>query len=534
MRTRSSDQWIGALAFGSAVLLGPTVSFAQAAPPSASAPVPAPPALIREYFVVGNTVLSPKEVERAVYPFLGPNRTVADIEAARSALEKAIQAKGFKAVFVEVPPQSGQDGVIRLQVTQTPVGQVKITGVKADSQAARQVREAFPSLAAGQTPNLTQFSTEVSDLNSRSADRQVTPELAAGAAPGTVDVDLKVDQKSAWHGSAEINNQYNADTTKLRVAGNLRYDNLWGRGDSLSFFTELAPENLDDAQIYVLSYGAHLGQDLRLDVTALQSNSDVATVGDTDVLGNGHSVEATLTKVLPSTANATQSVAVSLAYKDFKENVTFGSTTTPTPISYFPVGVSYIAALRTPSSDLTLDTSLKFAFRGTGDGLSTFDNKRAGATGGFAYVKVDTSWRQDLPDKFEGFLRLSGQMTSEPLISNEEFAAGGANSVRGYLESEVVGDDGFIGSLELRSPPWRGLVFDELRAIGFVDGAVVRVRQPLAGETSAFDLVGVGVGLRAQLKHNLVGDVDFALPLTDAGTTRADHGRIHFRVSSSF
>jgi hemolysin activation/secretion protein len=519
-----------------ALALAPHAARAQTAPaaPPARKPVTM---FIREYFVVGNTVLPEADVERAVYPYLGPDKSVADVEAARLALEKAIQGRGYKTVFVEAPPQSGAGGIIRLQVTQTPVGTVKLEGVKADGQAARQVLAALPALQAGQTPNLTDFSAELSALNSRTADRQVTPELTAGAAPDTVDVALKVEDKSALHGSLEVNNQYNPDTTPTRVAASLRYDNLWGLGHTLSGFYEVAPQNVKDAELYVLSYGLRLGGGLRLDVTGLQSNSDVATVGSTDVLGKGHSVEAVLTQALPSTSRLTQSVAFSVAWKDFDERVTFGSTASATPITYYPVGVAYVGAMRLPAADLSLNAALKFTFRGLGDGVAGFDNKRAGATGGFAYVHIDASWRQDLPWKAESFVRVSGQLASEPLISNEEFAAGGSGSVRGYLQSEAIGDDGAQGTFELRSPPLSILHWgpiNEVRAISFVDAATVRVREPLADETSRFNLLGAGIGLRTRLKANLTGDVDLGFPLLDAGTTRAGQPRIQFRVSSGF
>ena len=39
-------------------------------------------------------------------------------------------------------------------------------------------------------------------------------------------------------------------------------------------------------------------------------------------------------------------------------------------------------------------------------------------------------------------LRADGQWANEPLISNEQFGAGGVASVRGYQEGQVFGDTG--------------------------------------------------------------------------------------------
>ncbi|MEI9898608.1 MAG: ShlB/FhaC/HecB family hemolysin secretion/activation protein [Chthoniobacter sp.] len=48
--------------------------------------------------------------------------------------------------------------------------------------------------------------------------------------------------------------------------------------------------------------------------------------------------------------------------------------------------------------------------------------------------------------------KVQGQIANEPLVSAEQFSAGGLSSVRGYLEGEVPGDNAIIGSIELRSP----------------------------------------------------------------------------------
>src|SRR5262245_52566482 len=60
---------------------------------------------ILEFRIEGNTVLSVPVIEQVVTPFLGPGRTMADVEAARAALEKAYQGTGWLTVFVDVPEQ---------------------------------------------------------------------------------------------------------------------------------------------------------------------------------------------------------------------------------------------------------------------------------------------------------------------------------------------------------------------------------------------------------------------------------------------
>ncbi|WP_237717079.1 POTRA domain-containing protein [Cupriavidus basilensis] len=105
---------------------------------------------INEYIVRGNTVLDARAIERAVTPFLGPKRTMKDIEGARDALLAAYQAKGFQSVYVDLPEQQAVGGVVFLQVSETKVGRVRVVGAQYNSPV--EVREQVPALAEGAVP----------------------------------------------------------------------------------------------------------------------------------------------------------------------------------------------------------------------------------------------------------------------------------------------------------------------------------------------------------------------------------------------
>ena len=50
-----------------------------------------------------NSTLTPRQVEAAVYPHLGPDKTLQDVQAARADLEKAYHDAGYSTVFVDIP-----------------------------------------------------------------------------------------------------------------------------------------------------------------------------------------------------------------------------------------------------------------------------------------------------------------------------------------------------------------------------------------------------------------------------------------------
>lgn len=490
---------------------------------------------IDEYHITGNTLLSDPEMEAAVLAYMGPDKTEADMEAARAALQHAYEAKGYKTVFVELPQQDVSGGSVRLEVTETPVGKVEVAGGRGG--AAGRVTAALPSIAEGQVPDLDRFSRELAALNARSSDRQVSPELKPGAAPGTIDVALNVEDKLPFHGGIELNNQFSRDTKPLRVQANLRYDDLWGLGHSLSIFTAFAPQRASDSAVMVAAYGLPLGPGWRFDLTGLISDSNVATVSQTNVLGKGHSVTATLSRELPAPVGLYHRATLSIAYKDFEERVRFGDLNDLIPITYFPVALGYGGSWREGATTLGYELSLAAAFRGVGSDAERFDYKRAYATGAFVYLKGEVTLDEEIGAGALIHLGISGQIASDPLVSNEEFAAGGAGSVRGYLQSEAVADNALASTIELRTPSAAGIfggVFEDLRFVVFADGAVLWLNRPLLQEQRRFSLGGVGGGLRTRLFGRVRGDLDAGFPLTTIGATRAGDVRIHFRVSTDF
>ncbi|MGC3654935.1 POTRA domain-containing protein, partial [Pseudomonas aeruginosa] len=82
-----------------------------------------------------------------VNPFLGPQRSLRDIEGARDALQAAYQEKRYQSVYVELPEQQVSGGVVYLQVTDTTVGRVRLLG--AEHYSAGELPEEVRTLEEG-------------------------------------------------------------------------------------------------------------------------------------------------------------------------------------------------------------------------------------------------------------------------------------------------------------------------------------------------------------------------------------------------
>ncbi len=498
----------------------------QLAPPSGEQTL-----YIRQYRVVGSKVLPRAEVDDAVYGYLGPGRTAEDVEQARTALEKAYQDKGFKTVSVSVPKQSAARGVVVLVVTEAPVGRLRVQGSRYFN--IDQIKNRAPSLKEGTVPNFNEVEREIIELN-QSADLQVTPSLKPGAVPGTVDVELTVKDKLPLHGSVELNNRYSANTTPLRLNFDLRYSNLWQLGHTIGFGFQIAPQRPDDALVYSAYYIAPVpGVNwLSVMVQAIRQNSNVSTLGGTAVAGNGEIYGGRFLFDLPGGPGFYHSASFGLDYKHFTQDLSLGDQLVGSPITYYPFVTSYNAALIGKGRVTELSAAITFHFRGMGSTQVEFDNRRFNADGNFVALRGTLGHEQDLPFGFQFYGLVQGQGSPNPLVDSEQFSLGGLNTVRGYLESVVLGDSAVAGTVELRSPDllnWLGEDHD-WRIFGFVDGGAAFVNDPLPEQITQYNVWSYGVGSNLRIFDHLNGALVLGIPMISQTPSVAGEPLLTFRL----
>lgn len=503
---------------------------------------------IDEFRVDGADNLGQIDVEEAVYPFLGPNRTPDDVEKARAALEKAYHDRGYQTVSVGVPAQNVANRVVVLKVVEGKVGRLRVVNSRFFDTS--KIKKNAPSLKEGTLPNFNDVTKDIVALN-QWPDRRVTPALRAGAAPGTVDVDLNVEDKPPLHASVEYNNRQSPNTTQTRVNATVRYDNFWQLGHSLSVSYQVAPERRSDAEVWSFSYLGRLTDWTSLLVYGVDSKSDVATIGGMNVVGPGETVGARLVLTLPMRENYFHSFSFGADYKHFGQTVGLGTDAFSTPITYYPFTASYGGTWQQENFLTQFNIGVTANLRGPGSDFVDYWNKRAFADSNFVHFNADLSETIDLPEGVQLFGRVKGQLANSPLISSEQFSLGGLDTVRGYLESETLGDDGIAGSVEVRSPDFgawiqkqmkdetgqgsaRFTVINEWRAFGFVDAGTVRVQQPLAEQQGRYDLWSFGVGTRFKLFSSVSGMVALAVPMISQGETQARDKRVLFSAIGEF
>ncbi len=493
-----------------------------------------------EFRVEGNTVLDALAIERAVYPQLGPGRTIDDVNAARTALEQAYRDAGFATVFVDVPEQEVDGGLVRLAVTEGRVSRLKITGSRYFSNGW--IRAQLPEATPGTIPRMDAFQDQLRALNVRSSDRLLTPVLRPGAEQGTVEIEVKVDDQLPVNGSLEVNNRNSANTTDTRIEAAVRYDNLWQRDHSFGLQYQVAPEDRDETEVIAASYVLRpRASGKAFAFYGLSSDSDIAVVGgDISSIGKGEVYGARAILPLEGGEGLFHSLVLGVDYKDFDETIGFneeGEDDIDTPIAYLNWSLGWNAALPRETRTHTYDLTANAGIRGLGNEEQEFADKRFKGRPNYFYVEGGYELIQSLPWWGTALaLDLRGQWTPQALISNEQFATGGRDSVRGYYEGEILGDYGVQASAEWRSPNfgpglWKPL--ENLYGYAFLDSARLLLNDPLPDQVDAITLLSAGVGLRLAADP-LTAGLDLAIPFRDGQATEEGDERLLFSLRYGF
>lgn len=208
---------------------------------------------VKKYSVIGNTVLSPETIARALTnspQAFGTNVTLDGLRAALADLQMAYRERGLVTVAVGLPQQKLTNGTVKIQVTEGRLVAVNVTGNRYFS--SNNVMRSLPSLHTNILLNSHVFQRELDTANA-SRDRQIYPVISPGPEPGSTVLTLKVKDQLPLHARVEMNNQATPGTPDLRTAFNAQYDNLWNLEHQVGVAYSFTPVTYSGSKDYGLS-----------------------------------------------------------------------------------------------------------------------------------------------------------------------------------------------------------------------------------------------------------------------------------------
>jgi hemolysin activation/secretion protein len=488
---------------------------------------------ITRFDVSGNTLLPAGEVERAVAPFAGHNRDFGDVQRALEALEEVYHARGYNVVTVQLPEQELNGGVVRLQVVQTTIGKVIVSGNRAFSE--ENIRRSLPTLQPGQTPNLKRVSANLKLVNENPA-RQAKLSLSGGELDDTVDAKIEVADETPWKVMANVDNTGTDSTGKTHAGVVLQHANLLGRDHVGSLQYTTTVEHPD--QVAVWGAGYHiplysLGDSV--DLFGSYSNVDSGTVNaglvNLAVSGKGAVYGARYNQVLARRGEYESRIIYGLDYKAYKNSVVFFGQDFGNDVTVRPASLTYMGTLPLQGAETSFSLSAVHNIAGGSNGSAEdFTRTRAGARAAWNALRFGGAISFGIGGDWQARMLLNGQYTSDALVPGEQFGAGGSSSVRGFNERELATDSGVLQNFELYTPDLCRKAGWQCRLLAFYDTAWGKRNHALAGELTSTAISSAGIGLRFAVGSAVSVQLDYGHVLQEGALSGTGKNKLHVRA----
>lgn len=505
----------------------------------AQQPAPTGPTFeIKRYELSGNTLLSTERILSIIAPFTGPQRSLADVQRAQSAIEEAYRSLGYGTVQVTLPEQNITSGVIQFRVLQPKVGKVVLDGNKHFDNA--NVRASLPSVQEGQIPNSNDIARNL-QITAEHPVKKTTVLLRTSDNPEIVDVNIKVDDDRPWRFVFSLDNTGNSDTGYMRSGIGFQHTNMFIRDHVASFQYITSPTHVNKVNIYGLGYHVPLyGLNSSIDLYAGHSNVNSGVVqGLFNVAGSGTIFGAKWNYFLPRLGSIDQKVSLGFDYRAFRNTVTVAGVGLVPDITIRPVSAAYSGTFRDASTELNFSLSVSANVPGGNDGGSLdFARSRANATDHYLIYRTAIGYQMTFAKDWQARAAVNGQYTRDALVSGEQFGVGGPDTLRGFLVREVNNDRGVSSQIELYTPELASKIGlpdrFRMRVVSFYEYGQVWRNKALAGEVTSQSISDVGLGLRLNYGKAMSMRFDVANILTGAGTRQRGDNRISAGVALVF
>ncbi len=494
--------------------------------------------------VLTEGVTLPEKVQNSFAEYLGKPLSLSVLDQMVRAAVVAFRASDMPVVDVLVPEQEINDGVLQLVVIEGRVGKVIVEGAKYSDPEF--IKDQI-SLKQGQ---VLKESTLLADLQwiNKNPFRQVDMIYSPGFDYGTTDLILRtrdVKPLSFYVGVENSGNRLLGDNrfiSGFNWAGPL----FFGQENTLNYqySSDLDFDKLTSHSVVWTSYLPWRHHLTLLGAWVDQSINTTAAGEVVNIGGKDQQESIRYTIPLRSTGRWVHELELGFDYKSSNSNLAFGGLEvfdTTTEILQFGLGYNIIQSDRWGSTKVDNEVIWSPGGLSSDNDSEIFRSQRGGADANYVYGRSSIERNFYLPKNWGLITRVEGQYSSTNLLASETLGAGGFDTVRGWEQRIVRGDQGVVANLELRTPslsPANLFGFhnaqDGMQFLTFFDYGFVASADSPEGAPGSFGMGSVGVGLRYQLDDNFSLRLDYGYQVIEENFNDGESGRIHFGGRANF
>lgn len=489
----------------------------------------------------GVTVYDADELSPVYAASMGQTITLADLYAIAADITRKYRNDGYILTQVIVPPQTIESGTARLQVVEGYVDRVQVKGDESDDEMALITALANRAKTDGRAVNVRNLERAlllINDLPGMDARGVLSPSRGK---PGAADL-LVIVERDPYDALVSVDNFGTAYLGPWQIGAAGSMNSPFGYNERITGQVAVAPEDglLDFEMAYLGgSYEIPIFKNgMSLEVFANTTDTEPGfDLGEFDVKGRSNVAGLRVKHPVIRSRATNLTTRATFDYRNVRTKNNIEDTRKDRiralrlgarmeHLSSF-IGTSYNTA------------DIEFA-RGIDVFGATEDRdpnvSRVGAEATFFKMEAEFQRLQRLGPAINLLLGVTGQWADDALLASEEFGVGGINYGRGYDSSEIIGDDGIAGKVEVQwNQPYQTSLVSDYQVYGFYDIGKVWNTDATAANLEEQSLASTGVGVRAEFNEVTSGGLMIAWPLTRDVQTKDDRDpRVYVNVSRDF
>jgi hemolysin activation/secretion protein len=474
-------------------------------------PVTANNFVIAGYAIDGNSLLAESDIIATLTPFVGDNKTFADVQKALDALQKRYVDAGYQAVRVSLPEQNLSSGSIRFVVIEGKITQIAVLGATEHDEA--NIRNSLPSLVVGKAPRLDDMTRELKVANENPSKNATVLMRNAGKA-GELEALITVKDSHPQTLSATLDNTGSQQTGESRITAAYQHANLTNRDDVLRLQASTSVEYPDRYKTMMAAYHVPVfstGGSVDGYVGLSDANSGKIAGGLMQINGAGQVIGVRYNQIMANSGSTTHSLFAGIERKNFTTNFNIngvdldGSLLGSPDLEALPITAGYKGNWQGEAS--AAGWYAAYSQNSGGSKAETYNS--IGSKQDYSLWRYGADYVGALALDMQLRLKLAGQKANNHLISGEQFAIGGYDNLRGLYERSLAADSSNLLTAELYSPDFGASIAESTSAKGlvFVDHLVAQ--NEVTGATSS-SLTSAGLGVRLAYQKNLSLRADVA------------------------
>jgi len=467
--------------------------------------------VLKGVILEGMTVYSKGQLETIYAPYIGKTVPLSKLFDFAGEITQRYRADGYVLSRAFLPPQKLDGGVVHIQVVEGYVKNIEIEGKVRNSSILTAIIDRLKSYRPLNIRDLERDTLLLSDLAGNTARAVLkAPDAKSDGEPGAVDIAL-IFSEVPMQSSVSIDNYGSRYVGPYEMGFQTGINHLIMpyQQTTLNGIVSIPEKNMQFIQVAQRMPLNSMGTTATVQFAYAHTQPGYR-LESSEVKSDSYNYGVSLSHPLLRSRAENLYVGTGLTLKNIHTDILSSELYTDR-LTILNVSTNYDFSDKWAGANLA-EIKLNHGLDALGNRKTgSFDLSRPGGHSDFTDVSGNIGRMQSITNTVRVYVAGNAQYSWDPLLSSEQFGFGGQQFGRAYDSSELIGDNGIAGVVELRYsvPELVRTVNSELYT--FYDiGRVWNYHNYEKADSAA----STGLGVRFNQGEHFSGNMAMAFPLT--------------------